>query len=263
MPNKAVKKKPKPTPPKPKSKPTPARKPTTPARKPTKTRGKGLHRNKGGRPKKVSITVGKPEPVTANTPSTTLTPVTFPSTVEIFQGKGKRLRSAPDEELVIFICHLIVEGADRDDAAISLGVPRFEWLTWWNQGEQDIASGVGSIFAGLVLAVQTAEAQDWVENARLIKGGARNADNLKWLLQAKNPRKWGQKNTVLHGGADAPPILTRVDVETHRTVSIEEAPALLTILEMIGALNYLPPGGGKPQIVDVDTDKVPNNGTSG
>lgn len=213
-------------------------------------KGKAKAPSKGKRSAKAKGSAKTPTP--APKPPPPDAPARLPTTLEILQNRTRV--PEPTEELIVSMCYLIKQGSTIDAAARAMGVPRSVFKRWVELGIMELEDP-NSIYGKMLLALDTADAQDEVSDLQMISLGARFWAALAWKRERKTPGRWGAKPTPL------------LDLDQHsRAADVpelneDEAARVMAIMEMVGLLNQ--PQAADPSVIQAEPSPPQASKTNG
>lgn len=160
----------------------------------------------------------EPEPL-AEIPS-------MPSSLDVISNRTRY--SYPSRELTIAICYLIRTGNTVETACRAMGVSRTLIGNWIRRGINELEDR-NSPYGQFVLALDTADAQDEVQDLQSITSGAKHWQALAWKRERKTSTRWGARSSAL--SQELPIIAVKEDAPEH---TLETSAEILAILEAAG-----------------------------
>lgn len=102
-----------------------------------------------------------------------------------------------DERIHRILVTALASGCYRRQAAEHAGIHHSTFYAWLERGEADIEAGEDTPHARLVEALTKAEADAELQALALIRRAApTNWQAAAWLLERKNPQRWGRRVVV-------------------------------------------------------------------
>ena len=116
-------------------------------------------------------------------------------------GRPSKLTPAVHDIIV----QALASGCYRETAATCAGIAVSTFYNWMERGEADIEHGKKTPYMELVEAINKAEAQAELDALEMIRKAApKNWNAAAWMLERKNPAKWGRRTAVEHSGSIDP-----------------------------------------------------------
>ena len=99
------------------------------------------------------------------------------------------------------IVQALASGCYRETAATHAGIAVSTFYNWLERGEADIEHGKQTPYMELVEAINKAEAEAELDALEMIRKAApKNWNAAAWMLERKNPAKWGRRTALEHSG---------------------------------------------------------------